>query len=358
MQPDMYQQEPNLLAQTYRNHVVQLPRRFEKQYDFIDINKDGTFLLGTSNMTGRIWCGSVWLFNDMSDPPDVEKCIAGLEFESGVAVCKWYENGTRIAVGTDFGALNLLSLAPVHDVKRHYLSTLAILSEHDDCITTLDPTFDGNKILTGSMDMNIKIWDTDSATCEKTYECAHTHTVTSACFQPGKDDVFISTSTDGNSLLWDRNLEKPASLILRTESGYSACCWVNENCIALGANSGSVSLVDLRMKSELDRNFCSQRPIFYLNYDKETELLAVSADDPIVRVFHCTNNLLNNVYECERHHDFVRGLAWKSPYHLYSCAWDSKILHHEVKIENTELDCSKMDVNGISKTVKDEEEKI
>lgn len=61
-------------------------------------------------------------------------------------------------------------------------------------------------------------------------------------------------------------------------------------------------------------------------------------------------------YECERHSDFVRGLAWKSPYHLYSCAWDTKILQHEVKIENTELNCSEMDVNGIPKAVNEEED--
>lgn len=110
-------------------------------------------MLGTSNMTGRIWCGSIWLFTEMSDPPDVDKCIAGLEFESGVAVCKWYDNGTKIAVGTDFGVLNLLSLAPVIDIKRKYVSTLAVLSEHDDCLTTLDPNSNGTKIVTGSMDM-------------------------------------------------------------------------------------------------------------------------------------------------------------------------------------------------------------
>lgn len=39
MENDIYQSEPNLLAEAYRNQCnVQKPRRIEKNMDFLDIN--------------------------------------------------------------------------------------------------------------------------------------------------------------------------------------------------------------------------------------------------------------------------------------------------------------------------------
>ena len=98
---------------------------------------------------------------------------------------------------------------------------------------------------------------------------------------------------DNTCLIWDKRLEKPASLLSRTEGGYMSSAWVNDNSAVIGSTSGFISLVDIRMKAELDRNFCSKRPIHKLKYNKDLQILAVAADDPTLRVISCKDNTLS-----------------------------------------------------------------
>lgn len=45
MQNELYQSEPNLLAEAYRNQSnLQIPRRIERHFDFLEIS-DGTLIL-------------------------------------------------------------------------------------------------------------------------------------------------------------------------------------------------------------------------------------------------------------------------------------------------------------------------
>lgn len=131
--------------------------------------------------------------------------------------------------------------------------------------------------------------------CERTYSPAHSHAVTSVSCQCNSKDVFVSTSLDNTCLIWDKRLERPASLLARTESGYMASSWLDENSLAIGSSSGNISIIDIRMKTELDRNFCTKRPIHKMKYNKELGVLAVAADDPTVRIFSCKDNILTRM---------------------------------------------------------------
>ncbi|CAG2061788.1 unnamed protein product, partial [Timema podura] len=77
--------EPNRNAEAYRNYVPpDLPALVENYIDFIEFCADGYMLLGSSNLTGRHWCGSLWYFIDPDGAPDVEKCLTGMTCENGV----------------------------------------------------------------------------------------------------------------------------------------------------------------------------------------------------------------------------------------------------------------------------------
>lgn len=142
---------------------------------------------------------------------------------------------------------------------------------------------------------SIKIWNEEMLISEISYCPAHGHMVTSVSTQMNQSDTFVSTSLDGTSLIWDIRLDKPASLLLENGFGFTASSWMDENLISLGCNDGNVFLVDVRMKQELNRNLCSQRSIFQVKFNTESELLAVCADEPTVYIFSTKEKNLNNV---------------------------------------------------------------
>lgn len=41
--------------------------------------------MGSSNLTGRYWGGSLWYYDDAALAPSVEKCLVGYEVGSGIA---------------------------------------------------------------------------------------------------------------------------------------------------------------------------------------------------------------------------------------------------------------------------------
>lgn len=63
---------------------------------------DDKIILGSSDLTGRYWNGSLWCFETADEAPDVECCLAGIDISSGVCDIAFYSND-KVAVGLDSG---------------------------------------------------------------------------------------------------------------------------------------------------------------------------------------------------------------------------------------------------------------
>lgn len=114
---------------------------------------DGLFLLGTSSLSGRIWSGSIWVFNTFPSVPNIESSIAGIDFETGVAVGLWLNN-KNVVIGCDSGSLHHLTLDIQTDSKsKPYFRINGVVTEHDDSIVALDLMKNMSKIISGGMDM-------------------------------------------------------------------------------------------------------------------------------------------------------------------------------------------------------------
>nr|CAD7459294.1 unnamed protein product [Timema tahoe] len=172
----------------------------------------GYMLLGSSNLTGRHWCGSLWYFIDPDGAPDVEKCLTGMTCENGVCDGKFLSDRQKILIGEDSGTLQVLALSESPEEHTFHFSTVATACGHDDSVLSVD-VFSGEKrAVTGSADMNIKVWNTEALECEHTYRTAHTHHVTSVSAHPQENNsVFASCSLDGAVYMWDTRQTKPAS---------------------------------------------------------------------------------------------------------------------------------------------------
>lgn len=360
MESACFEVEPNRNAEAYRNYQpAVLPAQIEKCMDFIEFCEDGYMLLGCSNMTGRFWTGSVWYFLDPDSAPHVDKCLTGIECETGVTDGKFLEDKQKIIIGEDSGVVQVLGLSESADEHSFHFESLNSVCEHDDSVLSVSVFLDRKRAVTGGLDMNIKVWDVESLTSEHTYRPAHLNQVSCVCACPQDgSSVFASCSFDGMAVIWDTRNAKPAKVAWNSRSQeLTSVAWhmSKSDILAIGSNAGDVIMTDIRqLKEPLGLACCFTRPIHRLRFaHHRPELLAVCADDSKVKVLDCTASALNVIYEDDRHNDFVRGLAWHSRSDsLYSCGWDKQVLAHKLI-----LSPNKMEVNGIIEIDGDQEQK-
>ncbi|XP_069686307.1 methylosome protein WDR77-like [Periplaneta americana] len=359
MDPVSVEVEPNRNAEAYRNYQPAiLPAQVEKFIDFIELCEDGYMLLGCSNLNGRFWTGSLWYFLDPDAAPDVEKCLTGIECETGVTDGKFLEDKQKIIVGEDSGVVQILGVSESADEHTFHFESLNSVCEHDDTVLSVSVFSDKKHAVTGSLDITIKVWSVESLVAEHTYRPAHLHQVSSVCTHPQDGhSLFASCSLDGMVLIWDTRNVKPAKVAFNNRAKeMTSVDWHTSrtDLVAAGTSSGDVMLLDIRQpKLPVAEAACFSRPIHRMKFSHhKSDWLAVCADDSKVKVLHCATNSPNIIYTDDRHEDFVHGLAWHSRNeNLYSCGWDKQVLAHKPP-----LSLARMEVNGIGEA-KNQEQK-
>lgn len=327
--------EPYRNAEAYRNlQPSTLPNHVEKYLDFLDVSDDGFLLLGCSSLTERYWTGSLWYFIEPEAAPNVEKCLTGIDCESGVCDGKFLTDQQKVIVGEDSGNIQVLALSEVADEHTFHFSLSASACDHDNYVTSVSVFKGKSQAVSGSADYVIKVWDVDGLVAHHTYRPAHSNQVSCVATQPvDGSEVFASCSLDGLALLWDSRNPKPASELLK-EFAMTSIEWLPtaNHCLAVGNIAGDISFVDIRQpRQKTSKIGCLRRPIHRMCFDRgNLNKLAVCGDQEMIKILDC-NDLVNPVvsYVDERHTDFVRGLSWHPKTNvLFSCAWDKKVLTH------------------------------
>ncbi|KAH9499054.1 Methylosome protein 50 [Bulinus truncatus] len=309
----------------------QIPAAMDRQLDVLHCHADGGLLLGASCLTGRFWLGSLWYYQTPESAPDVDRCTAGVQLEAGVGDAKWVDN-TRVLVGLDTGGIAVWSLED--DYRTFVLSHAAV--GHDGVVTSVSVTCDKTKAVSGSHDRCIKLWDLSNTSLIYSSQ-AHSDLIHGIDCHPSEPDLFLSCSQDDRILVWDRRKPKPARILSKSPLQYTPTCvrWKPDNPhkLAVGSESGQIVILDTRAgvdnsylnikpQKRLINNlqFCPQKPSLLASVSEDCKVVVCSSDDEV----------LKQIYSDSTHKDFVRGLAWLSELQLYTCAWDSKILCHDL----------------------------
>ena len=128
--------------------------------------------------------------------------------DRGIFFCTSYSpDGNYVAIG---GTGSLLDATQIREVKG--LNLIRTLEGHTNLISCLDFSPDGSKLLTGSEDSTVIVWDWKNGKAQQTWK-AHTDWVTAVLFI---DDQTILTAGKENSLkLWTTE-----GKLLRTMEGH------------------------------------------------------------------------------------------------------------------------------------------
>jgi len=314
----------------------QVPAQVEKHLDSLDFSQAGTLLLGSSNLTGRYWSGTVFLWKNPSDAPNVETCITGIETETGVCDTRFITNDTCV-VGQDSGTVQSFMLCQTEDEKQvPFFQTVHTATEHDDAVTSLDINSDTTLLVTGGADACIKVWDIGEMNAVSSYRPAHSDVITAVNYHPTQQDVFASCSHDGTVVVWDARRPRPAICITGDTVDRPSCVvWQpGKTCtIAIGSSTGQINVRDIRKHVGPVKGCAGHdRPIHRLKFAPHNDnWLASCADDCNVVVTDFTENTPVLLYKDSQHKDFIRGLAWEpSTHQLYTCGWDKRVIAHTV----------------------------
>ncbi|CAL1537380.1 unnamed protein product [Lymnaea stagnalis] len=312
----------------------QKPTAMDRQLDVLHCHADGGLLLGASCLTGRFWLGSLWFYQTPESAPDVDKCTAGVQLEAGVGDAKWVDN-THVLVGLDTGGIALWNLED--DYHTFVLSHAA--AGHDGIVTSVSVVCDKTKAASSSNDRCIKVWDLLNTSLVYSSQ-AHSDIVSCIDCHPSEPDLFVSCSQDDKILVWDKRKPKPASILNKSPLEYTPTCvrWQpgQVHKLGVGTESGQIALLDIRVGVD---NYLTSTPhtrlVHNLQFSPDKpSLLASVGEDCKTAVSLIDDESIVEVYSDTTHTDFVRGLTWSSDSNLYTCAWDAKILCHNLNLKS------------------------
>ncbi|XP_043270374.1 methylosome protein 50-like [Venturia canescens] len=317
----------------YKNSTkLNQPITDHKHLQFIEAYNDEKVLLGACNLNGRLWNGSVWLYNDLTNFDKINALVSSTT-ESSVCDAVFLETDKFVVV-EDSGVLQILQviLNPVTQSKQ--IQCLGYTCQHDDTILSASAFHKKTRIITAGIDCCIKIWNLEDLLAERSYESAHRKIISCLDTKPRSNDIFASAGLDGEALVWDVRQESPAQVIY-SNSGHQlrAIAWrpSDDNALVIGSVDGGVTLIDTRKPQDFVMHSGSfKKSIHKIKFDpKRPHLLATCSDDTDLKVLD-TNQHFATIYHDQRHNDFVRGITWFDE-NLLSCAWDNTVLRHIVR---------------------------
>ncbi|KAL1574274.1 periodic tryptophan protein [Candida albicans] len=158
---------------------------------------------------------------------------------------------------------------------------------HFDSMNTLCYSPDGSRLVTGSDDGKIKIWDVRSGFCLMTFT-EHTSAVTQVQFAK-RGQVLFSSSLDGTIRAWDL-------IRFRNFKTFTATSRVQFNCLAVDPSGevivgGSQDTFEIYVWSVqtgqlLDSLTGHEGPISCLTFGKENSILASASWDKTIRIWN------------------------------------------------------------------------
>ena len=148
---------------------------------------EGTILASSSETHGDVVLWDVVSGQQIGEP---------LESTDGDAFCvSWSPNGTKLAVGHEFGAITVWDVSKKVVFERQFRG-------HTERVTSLVWSPDSAKLASASTDSSIQVWDTVAGRALHSPLEGHEDSVLDISWNPN-GDLIASGSSDGSIILWD-----------------------------------------------------------------------------------------------------------------------------------------------------------
>jgi WD40 repeat protein len=205
---------------------------------------------------------------------------SGPVFQAGSAVMgvALAPNRPLVVAGTASGDLRVWSIVEFEEIAQ--------LSEHKHSVMSLSISFDGSRIVSGSRDRTMRVWD--GQTSEEIGICEHEGEVYSAAFSPD-NSLIASGSDEGTVWIWNAlSLEEVTRLAGHKKTITSVAFFPDGTRIASASWDNTVRMWDARTYEQLPDVQCSG-PVFTIAISRDSTQMALgertSGSDKILHVF-------------------------------------------------------------------------
>ncbi|KAI5641800.1 methylosome protein 50-like [Phthorimaea operculella] len=322
---------PHLNAEIYRTNVADSSSG--SSLDYIHLHKDGSVLVGCSELTGRYWNGGVAIYKDIAEAQKQSHQLKkDIPLNSGTNDGCFIDGSNKVLLCEDNGTLSVWGSLP-DDAWKTWTQEVMV-AEHDEAILAVDCLDPGQEYVTAGADGNVKVWDINDLICIRNYGGAHNMAVSGVASKPNSKTSFATASLDSYVTLWDDNVAKPVIDIIKNDCGVRCLQWVDENKIVYGDEAGALRIVDVR-NTETKQDLAQfPAPVHRIAVHYKSDKVAVCCDNKIVTV--CTLTVLDGpttLYQDRLSHtNYVRGAAWdhNDQNILYTTGWDGEIKSHTI----------------------------
>ncbi|CAH1107259.1 unnamed protein product [Psylliodes chrysocephalus] len=304
-----------------RNHFSTTPVIYDTLF-FVDFNKLGNCILGTSGVAETFWEGTLLYFDNIKqlDNFDYQTYYIYSSNSDGKFI-----NDKTVVLADDTGHINVLSIEVDSSIRTiNYFR----LSNRVPQIGVWD---NSNRIL-GASDRSISIWECNSVDGKplKSFDNYHWDTVTCLDTLRNNTNLFVSGARDRLACIWDVRNPVPASVLYNNEfSTITSVAWnqYDDNYLVAGTQAGDIYLLDKREpKDFISVLYCFSAPVNRISF-KNSKDFAVCGDSKEVLVINSEGDNLDVVYKNEKHKGHVKGLAWYEDT-LYSCGFGKSVINH------------------------------
>ncbi|XP_018010593.1 methylosome protein 50 [Hyalella azteca] len=306
----------------------------EDRLEFLTPRPGGGCAMGCSSLTGRCWSGSVWLYDDPLQAPDIAMSQASHQLHAGVPCAVWISRDILV-VGEDGGHVEWLSTA--EDPSK--FTSLDSISIHTSYVSCLAVNSDSTQLITAGGDGMISVLDCNRQS-KQVFCPAHASECCSVAYHTSDPRVFASTGLDGNVLIWDTRQEKPASGVHRNSScPDTAVLWHPTSSgsgigsLLIGSIGGSVRLHCTESRETLvSTEALSRRVAKFIPFESSSSspVAVVGQQETVVVLDVAPNNISTLYTNSSQHSDIVSDVLWLSSKSLLSCGWDKSVRQHSL----------------------------
>jgi WD40 repeat protein len=191
-----------------------------------------------------------------------------------------------IACANIGNANNVIRIWQVNDLSKRHQIPNTILTGHDDNIWAIAFNPDGSKIVSGSSDRTVKIWDSQTGQCLKTLY-GHNRPVLSVTFSPNGKTI---ASCGGHSIIKLWNIETGECFqTIREKASYTIKFNSNGLILASGHTSGIVKLWGTNNGQCIQTLGKFGKPIVSIAFSHDGQFIAYGSYDGTVTVWDINN---------------------------------------------------------------------
>ncbi len=182
---------------------------------------------------------------------------------------------------------NIIRIWQVESLNQSHQIPNRILTGHDDSIWSIAFNPDGTKIVSGSSDRSVKIWNSQTGQCLKTFY-GHNRPVLSVAFSPNGNTI---ASCGGHSIIKLWNIETgECDRTIQEKTSYTIKFNFNGLILASGHTSGIIKLWDTNNGQCIQTLGSFAKPIVSMAFSHDGKFLAYGSYDGTVTVWDISNN--------------------------------------------------------------------